>query len=135
MLLISWNVGGLNSPLKQHEMVNLMKKSKCDVCGLLETKLVSSKLQFMHKFRLKHWRFFSNVEIAGTARIVVLWNPSNVIVDLINSSPQALHNSVRSLENQHAFVATFVYGYNTVIARRSLCDHLRYGLQHVLGLY
>lgn len=49
-----------------------MKKNKIDVCGLSETKLVSSKLQLMHKLRLKQWRMFSNVEATSVARIVVL---------------------------------------------------------------
>jgi exonuclease III len=72
MLLFNWNVRGLNSPLKQHKLVRLMQKHKFDVCGLLETKLVPSKLQFMHRFRLKRWKLVSNVEAAGTARVVVL---------------------------------------------------------------
>jgi len=95
------------------------------VCGLLETKLVSSKLQFMHRFWLKCWNIVSNMEATGTARVVVLWNPSTVHVDLIDSSPQVIHVSIRSLSTHHTFVATFVYGFNTIIARRSLWDNLK----------
>jgi exonuclease III len=87
MLLFSWNVRGLNSPLKQHELVRLMQKHKFDVCGLLETKLSSSKLQSMHKFRLKRWKLVSNVEATSTARVIVLWNPFTVHVDVFDSSP------------------------------------------------
>jgi exonuclease III len=53
MLIHCWNVRGLKSPLKQHEVISLMKKQHIDVCGLLETKLLSS-LCHMYKFRLKH---------------------------------------------------------------------------------
>jgi hypothetical protein len=102
-----------------------MKKNKIDVCGLSETKLVSSKLQLMHKLRLKQWRMFSNVEATSVARIVVLWNPSTVNVDSIDSSPQALHVIIRNLETQFTCAATFVYGYNSVSARRPLWDYLR----------
>ncbi|KAJ6874257.1 hypothetical protein NC651_032927 [Populus alba x Populus x berolinensis] len=42
--VVTTTMRGLNSPLKQHEMARLMQKHKFDVCGLLETKLVSSKL-------------------------------------------------------------------------------------------
>ncbi|KAJ6365137.1 hypothetical protein OIU76_030000 [Salix suchowensis] len=52
-----WNVRGLNSPLKQHEVVNLMKKSSVDVCGLLETKLSLSEFVVLQKFWLKKWKF------------------------------------------------------------------------------
>jgi len=102
-----------------------MKKNKIYVCGLSETKLVSSKLQLMHKLRLKQWRMFSNVEATSVARIVVLWNPSTVNVDSIDSSPQALHAIIRNLETQFTCATTFVYGYNSVSARRPLWDYLR----------
>ena len=49
MKIYCWNVRGLNSPLKQYEVVNLMKKNKLDVCGLIETKLASSIVFFMHR--------------------------------------------------------------------------------------
>ena len=48
-----------------------MKKHKMDICGLLETKLIPSRVAALHKLRLKHWRYISNAEIASTARIVV----------------------------------------------------------------
>jgi len=125
MLLFSWNVRGLNSPLKQHELVRLMQKHKFDVCGLLETKLVSSKLQFMHRFRLKCWKLVSNVEAAGTARVIVLWNPSTVHVDVLDSSSQFIHVSIRCLSSHLTFAASFVYGYNTISGRRTLWDGLK----------
>eukprot|EP00258_Populus_trichocarpa_P025573 XP_024441592.1 uncharacterized protein LOC112324175 [Populus trichocarpa] len=80
---------GLNSPLKQHEVASLMKRNKIDVCGLLEMKLSSSKVAFMQKFLLKNWKFVSNAEIANTARIVLLWNPSTISIEVINLSAQA----------------------------------------------
>jgi len=95
------------------------------VCGLLETKLVSSKLQFMHRFWLKRWNIISNMEATSTARVVVLWNPSTIHVELIDSSPQAIHIFIRSLSTYHTFASTFVYGFNTIIARRSFWDSLK----------
>ena len=71
MLIHCWNVRGLNSPLKQHEVVNLMWEHKLDVCCFLETKLVSSKVSSMRQFRLKNWKVLSNAAAASTARIVV----------------------------------------------------------------
>jgi exonuclease III len=71
MLIHCWNVRGLNNPLKQHEVVNLMKKNRTDVCGLVETKLISSKVSFMHRFRLGNWKFLTYVGAANNARILV----------------------------------------------------------------
>jgi exonuclease III len=117
MIIYSWNIRGLNNPLKQHEVVSLMKKQKMDICGLLETKLLPSKVSSLHKFRLRHWQFFSNADVAHTARIVVFWNPNTVQVDLLASSPQAIHLSVTCLISQISFMVTFVYGFNTISAR------------------
>jgi hypothetical protein len=125
MLVHCWNVRGLNSPLKQHEVVSLMRKNKVDVCGLVETKLASSAVSFMHKFRLRNWEFLSNVTATNNARILVFWNPSTIKVELIDLTAQRLHVNISSLVNQYTFVATFVYGYNTVIARRALLDDLQ----------
>jgi hypothetical protein len=102
-----------------------MKKHKLDVCGLLETKLHSSKVSSMHKFRMKHWNFLTNATAASNARIVVFWNPSTVKVDLLNCSAQGLHVIINSLVLQLSFTVTFVYGYNTIVAKRSLWADLR----------
>jgi exonuclease III len=40
MIISSWNIKGLNNPLKQHEVVRLMKKYKMDICGLREIKIL-----------------------------------------------------------------------------------------------
>jgi hypothetical protein len=56
---------------------------------------------------------------------VVFWNPATVKVNLIASSAQALHFSVSSLISQSSFMITFVYGFNTISARRSLWGDLR----------
>jgi len=44
---------------------------------------------------------------------------------LLASSAEGLHLSVRSLISQFSFMVTFVYGFNTMIARRSLWADLR----------
>jgi hypothetical protein len=67
----------------------------------------------------------SNADVTRTARIVVFWNPSIVKVDLLASSTQALHISVTCLISQISFMATFVYGFNTISARRSLWEDLK----------
>jgi len=102
-----------------------MKKNKLDVCGFVETKLVSSAVSFMHNLRLRNWRSLSNVAATNTARILVFWNPSTIKVELIDLSAQGLHVTISSLVNQCTFIATFVYGYNTIIARRALWEDLQ----------
>ncbi|KAJ6372865.1 hypothetical protein OIU76_027238 [Salix suchowensis] len=94
--------------------------------GLLESKLSTAKVANMRKFRPKNWKFLSNAEVAGSfARVIVFWNPSSVSVDLIASSAQGLHVSICSLVHQVSFTATFVYGFNMVVARWALWNDLR----------
>ena len=102
-----------------------MRKNKLDVCGLLETKLVPSKVSSIQQFRLKKWKVFSNAAAASTAKIVVFWNPATVNVELLDFSAQGLHVLIYSLVHQIKLYASFVYGFNTVIARRTLWDDLR----------
>jgi exonuclease III len=71
MIIYNWNIRSLNNPLKQHEVVGLMKKYKMDVCGLLETKLISSRVASMHRFQFSQWKYFTNADAANNARIVV----------------------------------------------------------------
>ena len=125
MIIHCWNVRGLNSPLKQHEVAGLMKSKKIDVCGLLETKLSLPKVNCMHRFRLKAWKFVCNAESAAYARIIVFWNPETVKVDMLQFSAQGIHVKVTSLVQQFYFTATFIYGYNTIAARRDLWENLR----------
>jgi hypothetical protein len=99
MKIYYWNVRGLNSPLKQHEVVSLMKKNKLDVCGFVETKLASSVVSFMHKLQLRNLRFLSNVATTNTACILVFWNPSTVKVELIDFTAQGFHVSISNLMN------------------------------------
>nr|TKS07524.1 hypothetical protein D5086_0000112890 [Populus alba] len=100
MIIHCWNVRGLNSPLKQHEVVGLMKSKKLDVCGLLKTKLSSVNVARMHKLRLKAWQFVSNADYAAYAGIVVFWNPDTVKVEMLHSSAQGIHVMITSLVQQ-----------------------------------
>ena len=97
-----------------------MKRNRVDVCCLLETNLSFSKVGLMHNFWLKSWKYLSNSVAASYARIVISWNPSIVNIDLFDFSAQAIHVLISSLETYSMFFATFVYGFNTILARRSL---------------
>ena len=125
MNLLCWNIRGLNSPLKQHEVANLLKKKKVDVCALVEAKISELKIVQMCRFRLKKWKFASNATTNSYARIVLFWNPDTVSVDVMHTSDQAINVRISSLVTQSVFGACFVYGRNTIIQRRSLWNDLR----------
>ncbi|KAJ6352919.1 hypothetical protein OIU76_002021 [Salix suchowensis] len=109
------NIVGLNSPLKQHEVVNLMKKKKVDVCGLLENKMSSSNVESMQKLRWKHWKLLTNVAMSSSPKIVIFWNPSTVMVDLVDCSSQGIYVVLRCLVSHISFHVTFVYGLHMLL--------------------
>nr|TKR79425.1 hypothetical protein D5086_0000272650 [Populus alba] len=76
-----------------------------------------------------------SVDIAGTktfqrprlayARIIVFWNLETVKVDMLHFSAQGIHVMVTTLVQQLCFTTTFIYGFNTITARRDLWEDLR----------
>ncbi|KAJ6287680.1 hypothetical protein OIU76_030634, partial [Salix suchowensis] len=63
----------------------------------------SSKVEAMQKLRLKHWKFLTNTAMSSSARIVVFWNPSTVMVDLVDCSSQGIHVVLRCLVSHISF--------------------------------
>ena len=107
-----------------------MKGKKIDVCGLLETKLSLAKVAYMHKLWLKSWQFVSNAKAAIYAQIVVFQNPETVEVEMLHFYAQGIHVQITSLSQQYSFTATFIYGFNTIAARRALQeDFNRWGTE------
>ena len=125
MNILCWNIRGLNSPLKQHEVAILLKKKRVDVCALVEAKLSELKIEQMGRFRLKRWKIASNATASSSARIVLIWNPDTTSVEVLHNSDQAINVKIKSLINQIEIHACFVYGFNTIIECRVLWANLR----------
>ena len=125
MIILAWNIRGLNSPLKQHEVAKILNKKKVDVCALVETKISSVKLDHMRKSKFKKWSITSNVTSSSKARIIVLWNPNTVLVEVLDVSEQGMNVRLQSLVHQTRFHVCFVYAFNSIVQRRSLWENLR----------
>lgn len=63
MNLVCWNIGGLNDPQKQVVVANMIRDSNISVCGLVETKIVVSKMQEVTKHVWGQWSYVHNAEI------------------------------------------------------------------------
>ena len=46
-------------------------------------------------------------------------------VEMLHSSAQGIHVQITSLVQQFCFTTTFIYGFNTITARRALWEDLR----------
>lgn len=74
---------------------------------------------------MKSWKFLCNSLVAPNARVVVFWNPITVNDHLLDFLAQAIHVFISSLKNHYTFIASFVYGFNNIQARRALWEDLR----------
>ncbi|XP_057969501.1 uncharacterized protein LOC131158650 [Malania oleifera] len=98
---------------------------KLDVLGILETKLALSKLEELMVKKFSNWNQINNFEDHTPGRIIVLWNPQRVKLELISKNPQAIHCSLSCIVSSKSFYVSFVYGLHTIVARRPLWQSIR----------
>ncbi|XP_057950976.1 uncharacterized protein LOC131145808 [Malania oleifera] len=124
MKIITWNIRGFNSPLKQNGVINLMKKNKVDIFCILETKLSSENLEKLMNKKFSTWRQANNFEQHSAGRILVLWNSQKVQSQILGSKDQVIHCKVTCSVTSKCFAVSFVYGFNSIVARSPLWQEL-----------
>jgi exonuclease III len=73
--VLCWNVRGLNSDGRQHEVRAKIEESECDIICLQETKCENFDWRLVRKFSPKRFDRFSFSPSAGASGgIIVLWN-------------------------------------------------------------
>ena len=121
MNVISWNVRGLNDPLKQKAIVNRIKRLKCRLVCLVETRVKENKSQSIVDRLFNGWGMLHNYSAAYNGRIWILWDNS-IRVNLIASNDQCITCNVSYDSKQ--FILSAVYGSNEGTNRRNLWSHL-----------
>ena len=82
--LASWNIRGMNDPLKQKELRSLVRDHSLSVVCILETRVRSHNSVRIFNSILPGWELHHNYEHSKIGRIWVCWNPRVVkIVDLL----------------------------------------------------
>lgn len=115
----TYNVRGLNN--KQSFIKDFIRSNNITLLALLETRVKENMASPIARgiSHSVHWLF--NYEHHSNGRIWIGWDPSIWNLSVSYKSAQMITCSVSSvLDNQHAFVISFVYAYNTYIERRSL---------------
>ena len=129
MIVASWNVRGFSLPFKHNGVKNLIMQHSIDVIGLLETKINDSKLQKIMHLKFQGWSQINNFHTHGANRILVLWNPSKVSIELEEMSSQSIHYKAQCKVTSIHFLVSFIYGFNSIMGRRplwaNLCDYNR----------
>lgn len=119
----AWNLRGLNDPLKQVEVGSLIRQNKLSIVGILETHVQEvNKVQIRNNIQ-EGWHFVDNYINNNSGRIWIGWNPLEVTIAVLHSSPQSVFLDVSTSRNFN-FILTFVYGFNDPRQRLSLWNEL-----------
>ncbi|XP_070039255.1 uncharacterized protein [Nicotiana tomentosiformis] len=125
MILSSWNIIGLNKPFKQKELINFLLKNKVDMIGCLETKVKANNVKKVIRRLGNEWKFYTDYSQAPNGRICVGWKQRDVTVIILEFTTQLVHCQVEDRSSQFKCKISFVYGFNTIAARKTLWDTLR----------
>ncbi|XP_021773606.1 uncharacterized protein LOC110737576 [Chenopodium quinoa] len=122
MIVLSWNIRGLNDPGKVAVMKQLLVEHTIDVCCILETKVkIKSSNTIQRKFG-RAWSWHCNYSSSPKGRIWVGWKADYLTLDVLHSAEQFVHCVLCSKTLQTKIFITFVYGLHTVHDRKHLWD-------------
>ncbi|XP_062097539.1 uncharacterized protein LOC133803465 [Humulus lupulus] len=97
-------------------------QDKIGLGAFLETKLYGDKIRKMMSASFKGWNYYSGTNLEG--RILVLWLPQVVTIEILMESDQFVHIYVKGINSSKIFCVTFVYGRNTIKGRFPLWSDL-----------
>ena len=125
MIISSWNIRGLNCPIKQKEITKFISNNQIDVMGIIETKVrIPNQVKIQNNF-MPHWKFVTNSDPHSVDRIWVVWNPEKVSLTVSFCTQQLIHVFISSNDQLTKFEASFIYGSNNIQDRRVLWSDLR----------
>ena len=103
MLILCWNVRGLNKAGKVDSIRDYSNQHKCDIVCLLEHKIKQDASSILRKC----WSSFdaiSNISSASSGCILVLWNPLSMNLSKIAKIEQFIQLEGCSLSDSSRFI-------------------------------
>jgi len=129
MRLAFWNIRGFHLPLKQKGVEAMVRKREIGLLAVLETKLSESALDVFLRRRFIGWKQVNNFASHGGGRILILYDPLKIQLDTLEVLPQIIHCRVVCKLSSVSFIGSFVYGFHSIVTRRSLWENLiRWGV-------
>ncbi|XP_074288797.1 uncharacterized protein LOC141613953 [Silene latifolia] len=125
MIISSWNVRGMNDPLRQQEVLEFLKRNKVDCGAVIETHIKSYLAQVIYKRQFSSYSLATNYNSHPGGRIWLLWNPATVQVRVLDSGAQFLHCSLLHFSSQKHILLTVVYAFNRAQERIELWNALK----------
>ncbi|XP_020249388.1 uncharacterized protein LOC109826777 [Asparagus officinalis] len=125
MNLSFWNIRGLNKSSKQHLVKLHMQQNSISFMALFEIKIKTNKLPIVTRKIANTWKWYSNDLNSSKARILLLWDPNSLEVQIDSQSSQHITCVVRSFDGRIDCFITSVYGHNHLENRRDLWQELK----------
>ncbi|XP_060965582.1 uncharacterized protein LOC133034505 [Cannabis sativa] len=122
--LLCWNVRGANNQQKQRLIKQFISLQKVDFVGLLETRVKARKLGVLYSNIFDGWCFSSNIAWHKGGKIVIAWNPSRFIVDIIRCTSQFMHLKISTVDGMFDSFVTVVYASNSRMERKKLWEDI-----------
>lgn len=120
----SWNLRGLNDPIKQKAAKDFLNKNQLSLIGLIEHKIKTPNIRRITNYICPHWQTTDNSVHAPIGRILLAWNPAVLTITVLTKASQFIHCHVHAIQEGHDFLVTFVYGANDHVERRDLWKDL-----------
>ena len=120
----TWNIRGLNGPLKQKEVRSFVMSNDLDFVCMLETWVRVSNKDRIFNALLPGWRLFHNYDHALLGRIWICGNPEKVVIDVVHAMDQAMLCHVTTIKDNCSFWCFAIYASNNFLHRRVLWRHL-----------
>ncbi|XP_022031917.1 uncharacterized protein LOC110932977 [Helianthus annuus] len=122
---------GLNRPLKQKEVRQIVKEYNMSFCAILESHVDVGNLNKVCKSVFLNWDWTSNGgQCDKGTRIIIGWNPEVFDVMVLNQTSQVMHVQIWFKADSKMVFCSIVYAANYYVTRRDLWQQL--SMQKVL---
>ncbi|XP_056698287.1 uncharacterized protein [Spinacia oleracea] len=126
MNICTWNIRGLNEPLKANEVRRFLNNHSIHVVALLETRVRLGNKEKVQKRFGGVWTWFCNYPHSPKGRIWVGWRTADVDLQILSSSSQNVHCWIHTKDHRFSSFFTAVYGLHSVGHRQALWDELNH---------
>lgn len=92
----AWNIRGLNTSVKKHEIGVYTRSNRVSIIGILETRIRVNNLSKVLPMFTKEWEVESIDTMAANIRILLLWKTGEVEVVVLQKTAQLIHCRVKS---------------------------------------
>eukprot|EP00253_Pinus_taeda_P033709 PITA_33709 len=110
MKVISWNVRGLNSQIKQRLLKRKVEKEKLDIIFVQETKCASNTIKNTSKKLGRQMEYLENASHGWEWGLVTLWNPHVIKILFFEATRHFISLEVQVIGNSETYLCTNIYG-------------------------